>query len=116
MAFPRALRFTPAFLLLTTAVSLASIAGCASGDSDPTRDAGGFDGARNDSMIPGSDVVCGTGGNACCAGRTCELGLRCGTGDLCCTQPGGPPCDSASDCCRGLACEAGNCCTPRGGA
>ncbi len=90
--------------------------GCAQNPAMPPRDGGGgFDGSsRPDGSSHPGDVVCGGSGSACCAGRICELGLRCGSGDVCCIQPGGGArCDSASDCCRGLACQGGACCAPR---
>ena len=106
---------------LALAVALgAGLAGCANGSSS-ARDSGA---RRRDAEVPpgedgGSDPtddVCGPAGNPCCAGRTCELGLRCGRGDVCCVGPGSPvACSGVSDCCTGLACQGGACCAPRGG-
>ena len=71
--------------------------------SDPTIDGGGV-----------VNTACGPAGGRCCAGRTCELGLRCSR-DVCCVQAGSTTrCGSASDCCTGLTCSMGLCCTPRG--
>jgi len=106
-------------LLCTALVVTFAAAGCANGN-DTGRDAG----RRTDSNVPpGTDTgvpttgdVCGPAGQACCAGRTCELGLRCGRGDVCCVGPGSPVrCTGASDCCTGLSCTGGACCSPRGG-
>src|SRR5688572_24250911 len=99
-----ALVFASAFLL----------AGCPANPARP--DSGGEDGAIEiDGGVSGG--LCGGAGADCCAGRICELGLRCGRGDTCCVQPGSSAaCDSASDCCQGLACQGSRCCTPRAAA
>ncbi len=116
-------RISPSFassLLWILALGLAA-AGCANGN-DGARDAGR---RRDAAYPPGVDAnvpvdpgegPCGPAGRACCAGRTCELGLRCGRGDVCCVGPGSPvACSTASDCCTGLTCQGGACCGPRGG-
>ena len=94
--------------LFAMGLVLAAVApGCATGTDVRDRDGGRLDGTTSDrdGSVPPGDVQCGGGAEACCAGRTCEIGLRCGTGDRCCVQPGGgAACDSASDCCRGLTC------------
>src|SRR5688572_25325510 len=93
-----------------------SLAGCP-GPSRP-RDTGATGGDGPDIERDGGGVVntvCGPAGEACCAGRTCELGLRCSR-DVCCVQAGSTTrCDSASDCCTGLTCSGNVCCTPRMG-
>ncbi len=90
-----------------------AIVGCA--ENNPTRDGGRMDGTTtrpDGSVIPTGP--CGSTGGACCTGRICELGLRCGRGDVCCIQPGSSSvCSAASDCCSGLACEGTRCCAPR---
>ncbi len=107
--------------LLTVALMCLVAAGCArpggvtgrdGGDSGEDRlDAGG----GREGGIP-VDVVCGPAGETCCAGGTCELGLRC-TADRCCVQAGSTTlCHSAGDCCRGLSCSGGVCCAARSAA
>jgi len=105
------LRRLAAFGLVLGVVSLS---GCPSPgrprDGSVSADAGpDFDGSI------GPNSPCGPAGDRCCAGRTCELGLRCSR-DVCCVQAGSTTrCDSPSDCCTGLTCSSGVCCTPRMG-
>lgn len=108
---------------LTTIALLSLFAlGCAANPTTPGDDDGGGGGGMDAGMTrvdgdvtdPPVTGPCGTSGGTCCTGRICELGLRCGAGDVCCIQPGGgQACGSATDCCRGLACEGGACCAPR---
>lgn len=107
--------------LVATFLSLAllsAVAGCARPGGTTGRDAGRFDGGRLDGAGiegggPGVDVLCGPASAACCAGGTCELGLRCTAGS-CCVQAGSATrCTAAADCCRGLSCTGGVCCAAR---
>jgi hypothetical protein len=100
-------------------LSLVTLSACASGENAPdagSRDGSvpGRDGATNRDGGGGPAPRCGTVGGGCCTGRTCELGLTCGRGDLCCAVPGGARCSSASDCCVGFTCNAGECVAPAG--
>lgn len=98
---------------MAAALVVAFAPGCANGNNR-NRDGGGFFPGR-DGGLPPPNEPCGPAGLACCAGSTCELGLRC-TRDTCCVQAGSTTrCTAASDCCTGLQCNAGVCVTPRGG-
>lgn len=101
------------FFLCTLSLGLAlASAGCANGSGTGGRDAGT---TLRDGEVPPPNTACGPAGERCCAGSTCELGLRCSR-DVCCVQAGSTTrCDSASDCCTGLQCSGGVCTTPRGG-
>lgn len=100
------------------AFSLGVLASGCAGPGNTRRDAGGEELDGSDPTVDGGGVTnttCGPAGDRCCAGRTCELGLRCSR-DVCCVQAGSTTrCDSASDCCTGLTCSSGLCCTPRMG-
>jgi hypothetical protein len=101
-------------LFVALAAGLIAVAGCARPGTGPDRDGGGggFDaGPRDDTGV--GTTVCGPAGQACCAGSTCELGLRCARG-TCCIQPGSTTrCNAAADCCGGLQCQSGVCCAGR---
>ncbi|MGE0787053.1 MAG: hypothetical protein AB7S26_15370 [Sandaracinaceae bacterium] len=101
------------WLLALAALSMLACAG------NPTEDAGtGMDGSvmgRDGSTPTGGR--CGATNAACCTGRVCELGLSCGSGDICCVAAGGGArCERSADCCRGLSCEGNACCAPRSAA
>lgn len=121
------------FRLLLSAVLLLPLASCANcgGDDDTERDGGDnadvlrfgdggtlrpVDGAvlGPDGEIIRSSAPCGAGGDRCCRGNACNLGLRCGPGNKCCSRPGGPACTGPEDCCAGFVCEDSKCLTPEG--
>lgn len=101
-------------LVAASSLALALAAGCAHPGGNTHADAGRDDtGVRIDSNVPPNDVVCGPAGEACCAGSTCELGLRCSRGS-CCLQANSPThCATSSDCCAGLQCSNTVCCAGR---
>ena len=85
----------------------------AHGDAGSGNVDGNVDGSSNIDGSRPSDTVCGPAGMHCCAGNTCELGLRCSSG-TCCVQAHSPTrCTSAADCCQGLTCTAQTCCAGR---
>ncbi len=116
MHAPSRLRFT-ALLLAGSALALAAF-GCARPNSNGRMDGStpGEDSGRErmDGGVPGVDTVCGPAGEACCAGSTCELGLRCARGACCLAANSSTQCDTASDCCAGLTCTNRICCAGRG--
>lgn len=101
-----------AVFLALLALAAVLAAGCANGNRN--RDAGSVL-VERDGELPPPTGVCGPTGERCCAGSTCELGLRCSR-DVCCIVAGSATrCTSANDCCTGLTCNSGVCSTPRGG-
>lgn len=115
MHAPSRLRFQLVFL---AGIALAVTAyGCARPNANNRMDGStpGDDGGRErmDGGVPGVDTVCGPAGEACCAGSTCELGLRCTRGACCLEANSSTQCSTASDCCAGLTCTNRVCCAGR---